>query len=76
VSEESTRFGDAERQIEQMEAVLEQTRRGLEAADRAERAAREAAEHARESVRRVTIAAAVILVAVVLGRLTLRHHRG
>lgn len=74
--ETSSRFADAEQQIEQMQAVLEQAKRGLEAADRAERAAMEAAEHARHATERVTIAAGLILAAVVLGRLTMRHrHR-
>lgn len=74
MSEEPSRFADAEQQIEQMQAVLDQAKHALEAIDRAEAAAREAAQHGRTATERVTIAAAIILAAVVLGRVTMSHH--
>ena len=59
MSESSSKFADG--------------KHALEAVDRAEAGARKAAQHARTSAGRVTIAAAIILVAVVLGRVTMRR---
>lgn len=68
------RIAEAEEGPAQMQRVLDQARRAVDAADRAERAAHEAAEHAR-SIARIALVAAAVISGLVLTGVALRRRR-